>query len=114
MNLVTGIQAGANISGDLKAPASSIPKGTLLSLLISMVTYALFVVFAGASALRDATGNVADLSNNTIENMALACAGHKVKQSVKIFLSLLLKCYFCLYFYSVLNTVYTIRIQLCN
>lgn len=59
---VTGIQAGANISGDLKDPASSIPMGTLLALLISMISYVTFVFFAGAAALRDAGG----LVNNTI------------------------------------------------
>ncbi|CAH2087504.1 unnamed protein product [Euphydryas editha] len=65
---VTGIQAGANISGDLKDPASAIPKGTLLALLISMVSYALMVLFAGGGALRDASGNVTDLLlvNNTL------------------------------------------------
>ncbi|KAK5649405.1 hypothetical protein RI129_000434 [Pyrocoelia pectoralis] len=63
---VTGIQAGANISGDLKDPASSIPKGTLLALLISMISYATFVLFAGAAAMRDASGSVIDLANNTL------------------------------------------------
>ncbi|KAH0954342.1 hypothetical protein HN011_005986 [Eciton burchellii] len=53
---VTGIQAGANISGDLKDPASSIPMGTLLALLISMFSYVTFVFFAGAAAVRDADG----------------------------------------------------------
>ncbi|KAF2899446.1 hypothetical protein ILUMI_06729 [Ignelater luminosus] len=67
---VTGIQAGANISGDLKDPASSIPKGTLLALLISMVSYAVFVIFAGGAALRDASGSIADLANNTVSNCA--------------------------------------------
>ncbi|CAK1580927.1 unnamed protein product [Parnassius mnemosyne] len=62
---VTGIQAGANISGDLKDPATAIPKGTLLSLLISMVSYALMVIFSGGAALRDASGNMTDL---VIEN----------------------------------------------
>lgn len=60
---VTGIQAGANISGDLKDPASSIPIGTLLALLISMFSYVTFVFFAGAAAARDAGGFV---YNNTI------------------------------------------------
>ncbi|XP_020283623.1 bumetanide-sensitive sodium-(potassium)-chloride cotransporter isoform X2 [Pseudomyrmex gracilis] len=59
---VTGIQAGANISGDLKDPASSIPFGTLLALLISMFSYVTFVFFAGAAATRDA----GDFVNNTI------------------------------------------------
>ncbi|KDR10319.1 Bumetanide-sensitive sodium-(potassium)-chloride cotransporter, partial [Zootermopsis nevadensis] len=62
---VTGIQAGANISGDLKDPASAIPKGTLLSLLISMASYAVFVVFAGMTAARDASGIVGDVANGT-------------------------------------------------
>lgn len=61
---VTGIQAGANISGDLKDPASSIPIGTLLALLISMVSYVTFVLFAGGAALRDASGLLD--ANNTI------------------------------------------------
>lgn len=63
---VTGIQAGANISGDLKNPATAIPKGTLLALLISAISYASFVLFAGSAALRDASGDVADLINGTI------------------------------------------------
>ncbi|XP_078036652.1 sodium potassium chloride cotransporter [Augochlora pura] len=63
---VTGIQAGANISGDLKDPASSIPIGTLLALLISMLSYLTFVLFAGGAALRDASGLVS--ANNTIVN----------------------------------------------
>ncbi|PZC84037.1 bumetanide-sensitive sodium-(potassium)-chloride cotransporter isoform X1 [Helicoverpa armigera] len=65
---VTGIQAGANISGDLKDPASAIPKGTLLALLISMVSYAAMVLFSGGSALRDASGNLTDLvfDNDTL------------------------------------------------
>ena len=55
---VTGIQAGANISGDLKDPASSIPIGTLLALLISMASYVTFVLFAGGAAVRVASGLV--------------------------------------------------------
>lgn len=61
---VTGIQAGANISGDLKDPGSSIPIGTLLALLISMISYVTFVFFAGGAAVRDAGG----MFNNTIVN----------------------------------------------
>lgn len=64
---VTGIQAGANISGDLKDPASSIPSGTLLALLISMFSYVTFVFFAGAAAARDAGGFV---NNTTVECVA--------------------------------------------
>lgn len=70
---VTGIQAGANISGDLKDPAAAIPKGTLLALLLSMISYAIFVVFAGGAALRDASGSVADLVNGTLSNCTPHC-----------------------------------------
>lgn len=47
-------------------PASSIPKGTMLSLLISMISYAVFVLLAGAAAMRDASGSIADLANGTL------------------------------------------------
>lgn len=70
---VTGIQAGANISGDLKDPSASIPKGTLLALLISMISYIWFVIFAGAGALRDASGNVTELINGTVIPSELTC-----------------------------------------
>lgn len=33
----------------------------MLSLLISMLSYAIFVIFAGGAALRDASGSVVDL-----------------------------------------------------
>ncbi|GBP07686.1 Bumetanide-sensitive sodium-(potassium)-chloride cotransporter [Eumeta japonica] len=45
-------------------PASAIPKGTLLSLLISMISYAMMVLFSGGAALRDASGNITDLMYN--------------------------------------------------
>lgn len=62
---VTGIQAGANICGDLKDPASAIPKGTLLALLMSTISYISFAFFAGAAALRDGSGIAMDVMNQT-------------------------------------------------
>ena len=46
-------------------PASAIPKGTLLAVLLSMVSYAVFVVIAGATAVRDASGIVGDVVNGS-------------------------------------------------
>ncbi|CAB3385412.1 Hypothetical predicted protein [Cloeon dipterum] len=72
---VTGIQAGANISGDLKDPASAIPKGTLLAVAISMFSYGLFVLLAGGGAMRDASGVIGDIANGTVADcMGRHCA----------------------------------------
>ncbi|XP_077419164.1 solute carrier family 12 member 1 isoform X2 [Vanacampus margaritifer] len=57
----TGILAGANISGDLKDPQAAIPKGTLLAILITGVTYLGVALCVSASVVRDATGNFTDL-----------------------------------------------------
>lgn len=78
---VTGIQAGANISGDLKDPASAIPKGTMLSLLISMISYCLFVLFAGGAAVRDASGNITDLINGSAVHAMPDCMEDNVRPS---------------------------------
>ncbi|XP_031623786.1 bumetanide-sensitive sodium-(potassium)-chloride cotransporter [Contarinia nasturtii] len=74
---VTGLQAGANISGDLKDPSTSIPKGTLLALLISAISYAVFVVFAGGSAVRDASGIISDIVNGTLVGVEPHCLKNK-------------------------------------
>ncbi|XP_068225470.1 bumetanide-sensitive sodium-(potassium)-chloride cotransporter-like isoform X2 [Palaemon carinicauda] len=54
---VTGIVAGANLSGDLKDPAVAIPKGTLGAIFTTFITYIIYPVMLGAAALRDASGN---------------------------------------------------------
>ncbi|KAI8434405.1 hypothetical protein MSG28_012443 [Choristoneura fumiferana] len=114
---VTGIQAGANISGDLKDPASAIPKGTLLSLAISMVSYAAMVLFSGAGALRDASGNVTDLilkDNNTVADLGnIAACFYNVWLSLAGFLMcvaimLLISWYMSLITFAIFLTLYLI------
>ncbi|KAG4077496.1 hypothetical protein HA402_002923 [Bradysia odoriphaga] len=70
---VTGLQAGANICGDLKNPATAIPKGTLLALLVSATSYVSFVFFAGSAGLRQASGNITDLIDGSGVGMQPEC-----------------------------------------
>ncbi|OAD57765.1 Bumetanide-sensitive sodium-(potassium)-chloride cotransporter [Eufriesea mexicana] len=57
----TGILAGANISGDLKDPQTAIPKGTLLAILLTTISYIIMALMVGGSVMRDASGDVNDL-----------------------------------------------------
>ncbi|KAK8750030.1 hypothetical protein OTU49_015196 [Cherax quadricarinatus] len=54
---VTGIVAGANLSGDLKDPASAIPKGTLGAIFTTFCTYLIYPILIGAAVMKDASGN---------------------------------------------------------
>ncbi|RWS07511.1 solute carrier family 12 member 3-like protein [Dinothrombium tinctorium] len=75
----TGILAGANISGDLLNPSKAIPKGTLLAILITTLSYLLFAFISGAIVLKDANGIEDLLKNETtmseITNCQLASNG---------------------------------------
>ena len=49
---VTGIMAGANISGDLEDPAKAVPKGTLLAIAVTFVSYVILLWIVGLVSVR--------------------------------------------------------------
>lgn len=46
-------------------PQGSIPKGTILSIILTSISYVGMAIMAGACVLRDASGNVTELFNGT-------------------------------------------------
>ncbi|KAF4111647.1 solute carrier family 12 member 10, tandem duplicate 1 [Onychostoma macrolepis] len=67
-----GILAGANISGDLKEPEIAIPRGTLMAIFWTTVSYLAISSTVGACVLRDASGN---LNDSLPLNFTEACEG---------------------------------------
>ncbi|KAI1725052.1 solute carrier family 12 domain-containing protein [Ditylenchus destructor] len=53
---MTGIMAGANMSGDLRDPSTSIPRGTFWAIAVTTVAYTWCMLIPAASTIRDANG----------------------------------------------------------
>ena len=78
---VTGIVAGANLSGDLQDPATAIPKGTLLAIFFTMGTYLCYGLLSGGCSIRYASGIInevlfarGELNETTIEELGITQA----------------------------------------
>lgn len=50
---ITGVLSGINMSGDLRAPTTDIPNGTLAALSTSTFLYMVFIIFLGATVQRE-------------------------------------------------------------
>ncbi|KAL7034522.1 hypothetical protein ACKWTF_007999 [Chironomus riparius] len=75
----TGILAGANISGDLRDPQKAIPKGTLLAIFLTTLSYLGMAVMTGSCVVRDATGNLTEYVQGTF----LDCTDRKCEYGLQ-------------------------------
>ncbi|CAG0888473.1 unnamed protein product [Darwinula stevensoni] len=90
---VTGIVAGANMSGDLKDPSHAIPLGTLAAIFTTFFSYLAYSIMLSAVAVRDASGLVSELdwnATNILDSEAFQCidrpCSYGLRNSFQVFL----------------------------
>ena len=67
-----------------KDPSSAIPKGTLLAIGTTSLSYVIFSFLAGASVIRDASGNSTDYANlTTLQEFYDVCANRTGEDACK-------------------------------
>ncbi len=76
---VTGIMAGVNMSGDLKDPIRSIPRGTLAAVVVGYAVY-MFIPFI--MAMRTPTASAALLNSNVMVMKRIAIGGQLTVDSI--------------------------------
>uniref|UniRef100_A0A8D3ASV7 Solute carrier family 12 member 10, tandem duplicate 3 n=1 Tax=Scophthalmus maximus TaxID=52904 RepID=A0A8D3ASV7_SCOMX len=67
-----GILCGVNICGDLKDPATAIPKGSLMAIFWTTITFLAISGSIGSCVIRDASGNISDILTG---NITEGCVG---------------------------------------
>ncbi|CEF69408.1 Solute carrier family 12 member 1 [Strongyloides ratti] len=71
---MTGIMAGANMSGDLKDPSKSIPIGTMTAIMITTIIYSGTMLLSACATVRDSTGfNIPTFPNNNYDLILPTC-----------------------------------------
>ena len=78
-------------------PQVSIPKGTLLSILLTTISYVGMAVMAGAVMVRDASGNVTELDNGTFSNCTYRDCIWGLHNSFQVSSRYVCSCSHCLY-----------------
>uniref|UniRef100_A0A0N5BJL3 Solute carrier family 12 member 3 n=1 Tax=Strongyloides papillosus TaxID=174720 RepID=A0A0N5BJL3_STREA len=66
---MTGIMAGANMSGDLKDPSKSIPIGTMTAITITTLIYSGTMLLSACATVRDSNGVNAPIFTNSTYNL---------------------------------------------
>uniref|UniRef100_A0A1B6I7U9 SLC12A transporter C-terminal domain-containing protein n=2 Tax=Homalodisca liturata TaxID=320908 RepID=A0A1B6I7U9_9HEMI len=80
----SGFLAGANISGDLRDPQGALPKGTILSIIITSVSYVTMAFVAGSCVLRDASGDVNEYLNGTFTDCSQRTCDYGLQNNFQV------------------------------